>query len=117
MEFVLKERLGWTLPIQAKGTPFEKEEDVKVLWNDWPYGIDEKIVHLVVWTKFELEDDPETDDLTDKARKEIDDFVEEKFGRVVGRENVRNLFLLLISEWTYDGGKGMLITSYLGNLV
>jgi hypothetical protein len=68
--------------------PFEKESDIKILYNDWPYGIDERIVHLVIWTKFELEDDPLTDDLTEKARREIDDFVDETFGRKVGKENV-----------------------------
>jgi len=97
MEFVLKERLGWTLPIKAEGKPFEDENDVKVLWNDWPYGIDEKIVHLVVWTKFELEDDPETDDLTDRARAEIEGFVEERFGRRCGKENV-SIFLFFFFE-------------------
>lgn len=24
--------------------PWKVESDVKILWNDWPYGIDEKIV-------------------------------------------------------------------------
>lgn len=88
MEFVLQKRLGWTLPIVSEGKPFEKEADVKILWNDWPYGIDERIVHLVVWTKFDLADDPETDDLTAEARKEIDGYVDEVFGKRVGRENV-----------------------------
>jgi hypothetical protein len=88
MEFVLSQRLGWTLPIVAEGRPFEREGDVKILWNDWPYGIDEKIVHLVVWTKFELEDDPATDDLTAKARGEINEYVDEVFGKKVGKENV-----------------------------
>lgn len=88
MEFVLSKRLGWKEPIQAEGKPFEKDSDIKILYNDWPYGIDKKIVHLVIWTKFELEDDPLTDDLTAKARKEIDDFVDETFGRKVGKENV-----------------------------
>jgi hypothetical protein len=45
-------------------------------------------VHLVIWTKFELEDDPLTDDLTEKARREIDEFVDETFSRKVGKENV-----------------------------
>lgn len=47
MNFVLKERLGWELPIVAKGEPFEEASDLKILWNDWPYGLDERIVHLV----------------------------------------------------------------------
>lgn len=88
MEFVLSQRLKWTDPIRAEAPPFKSENDVKVLWNDWPYGIDARIVHLVVWTKFELEDDPATDDLTVKARREIDDFVDETFGKKLGKENV-----------------------------
>ena len=88
MEFVLSKRLQWKEPIQAEGKPFELASDIKILYNDWPYGIDKRIVHLVIWTKFELEDDPLTDDLTEKARKEIDDFVDETFGKQVGKENV-----------------------------
>lgn len=88
MNFVLNERLGWQMPIKAKGKPFELDGDIKILWNDWPYGLDERIVHLVVWTKFELEDDPATDDLTDRARKEIDDYVRLKFGARIPENNV-----------------------------
>lgn len=88
MNFVLTQRLGWEEPIKAQAKPFELDSDIKILWNDWPYGIDEKIVHLVVWTKFELEDDEKTGDLTDKARGEIEGFVGKTFGDKVGRENV-----------------------------
>jgi hypothetical protein len=88
MNFVLSKRLQWTEPITAAGKPFEKNEDLKILWNDWPYGIDKKIVHLVVWTKFELEDDEETGDLTERARGEIEGYVDRTFGEKVGRENV-----------------------------
>lgn len=55
-------------------------EDVKILYNDWPYGIDPAIVHLVVWTKFELEDDPETGVSTPASRKQITEYVERVFG-------------------------------------
>ncbi|KAL2180393.1 uncharacterized protein P884DRAFT_255508 [Thermothelomyces heterothallicus CBS 202.75] len=82
MNFILSERLRWTLPITPRGRPFEFDDDVKVLRNDWPYGIDERIVHLVVWTKFALEEDPETGDLTDAARAEIDAYVRKKFSRM-----------------------------------
>ncbi|KAH6709379.1 hypothetical protein BKA61DRAFT_614125 [Leptodontidium sp. MPI-SDFR-AT-0119] len=88
MNFILRERLSWTEPIVSDGKHFEKESDVKILWNDWPYGIDAKIVHLVVWTKFDLEDDPATDDLTDESRGEIERFVKGTFGDAVGEENV-----------------------------
>ena len=41
-----------------------------------------------MWTKFELDDDPETDDLTDKARAEIQEYVDKTFSRKVGKDNV-----------------------------
>lgn len=63
--------------------------DIKILYNDWPYGIDERIVHLVVWTKFDLPDDPETNELTSAMRQEIDDYVERMFCQAVPKENVR----------------------------
>ena len=56
--------------------------------NDWPYGIEKDIVHLVVWTKFELEDDPVTDDLTPRARQEIDNYVKKTFCSRVPSEKV-----------------------------
>ncbi|KAI1821240.1 hypothetical protein F4861DRAFT_479664 [Xylaria intraflava] len=87
MSFVVTQRLHWDAPITPKAKPFECEDDIKILWNDWPYGIDKKIVHLVVWTKFDLEDDPATDDLTDKARAEIDAFVTKVFGSRVARDH------------------------------
>ena len=68
---------------------------MKVLYNDWPYGVDPNIVHLVVWTKFDLEDDPIADDLTPAAREKIDQFVEEAFGKQVPTENVGTCVLLL----------------------
>ncbi|KAK4230497.1 hypothetical protein QBC38DRAFT_28917 [Podospora fimiseda] len=91
MNFILSQRLKWELPIVPQGNPFEskyEKEDIRILRNDWPYGIDERIVHLVVWTKFELVDDERTGDLTDEARREIDEWVGKKFGERVGRDNV-----------------------------
>lgn len=83
MNFVLTERLQWKDLTPSSPIPFGEPADVKILYNDWPYGVDEKIVHLVVWTKFDLEDDPGTDDLIPKARKEIDDYVKKTFCRRV----------------------------------
>jgi hypothetical protein len=87
-QFILSKKLSWQHPVKAEGPPFKSPTDLKVKWNDWPYGIDEKIVHLVVWTKFDLEEDPVTGDLTDAARKEIDDYVKRKFSDKVKEENV-----------------------------
>ncbi len=67
--------------------------DITILYNDWPYGIDPKIKHLVVWTKFELETAPVSSsdpvgDLTPEARQAINDFVDRTFVSVCGRDNV-----------------------------
>ncbi|KAL7628612.1 hypothetical protein AAE478_000127 [Parahypoxylon ruwenzoriense] len=86
MNFVLSQRLHWDAPVQPRGKPFECEDDIKILWNDWPYGIDERIVHLVVWTKFDLEEDPVTTDLTDEARAEIEGYVQKTFGPRIPRD-------------------------------
>ncbi|KAI1103307.1 hypothetical protein F4804DRAFT_310353 [Jackrogersella minutella] len=86
MDFVLTRRLRWDAPVTPRGAPFELDDDVKILWNDWPYGIDTRIVHLVVWTKFELAEDPVTTDLTDEARAAIDGYVQKTFGSRVPRD-------------------------------
>ncbi|PYH92472.1 hypothetical protein BO71DRAFT_25515 [Aspergillus ellipticus CBS 707.79] len=92
MRFVVKERLRWgegTLEdLKPKGKPFAFDEDIRILYNDWPYGLEQDIVHLVVWTKFELEDDPVTDDLTPRARQEIEEYVQRTFRSRVPAEQV-----------------------------
>lgn len=82
MEYMLRERLHWTWPIVPRSSrPFEQEDDFKILFNDWPYGIDRRIVHLVVWTKFELGADAETE-------AEIEKFVERTFLTRVAEDKV-----------------------------
>lgn len=55
MAFILSERLHWSSPpVPSDSPPFTNPADYKILFNDWPYGIDPQIIHLVVWTKFEL---------------------------------------------------------------
>lgn len=68
-------------------------DDIKILYNDWPYGVEQGIIHLVVWTKFELEDDPATDDLTPRARQEIDEYVNKTFCTWVSPEKVLHYIL------------------------
>lgn len=87
-KYIINERLQWSEPIKPRGAPFEFEDDLKILFNDWPYGIDPRIVHIVVWTKFALEEDPATGDLTDNARAEIDDFVTTTFRARVPADRV-----------------------------
>ena len=72
-------------------------DDIKIIYNDWPYGIDRSIVHLCVWTKFPLdvdENDP-NGDLTPEMRKKIDKYVDRTFGSRVPAENVSFYTILL----------------------
>ncbi|KAK1834693.1 hypothetical protein QBC39DRAFT_342571 [Podospora conica] len=83
LHFILAHRLHWPRPIVARGrAPFECDDDVKVLWNDCPYGVDARIVHLVVWVKFELEEDPATGLVTEAMGAAIDGYVRRTFSRV-----------------------------------
>lgn len=58
---------------------FSHLDDYKTLYNDWPYGVEKDIVHLVVWTKFKFEDDPATGDLSSQSRKVIAEYVAKEF--------------------------------------
>jgi hypothetical protein len=68
---------------------------MEILYNDWPYGLDPGIIHLVIWTKFELVEDPSTDDLTPEARREINDYVQKTFSGKVKPDNV-----IWFKNWT-----------------
>ncbi|KAF2496387.1 hypothetical protein BU16DRAFT_526878 [Lophium mytilinum] len=89
--FLLRERLRWT-PLDGEGAegpprfavkstiPFAEAEDFKILVNDWPYGLEEGVRHIVVWLKHPLEVDGEGE-LVDEARSAVEEFVEERFGK------------------------------------
>ncbi|KAI4155149.1 MAG: hypothetical protein LQ340_001185 [Diploschistes diacapsis] len=98
MNFVLWERLKWEDIRPSNAAPFTNPEvradgaipeDLKILPNDWPYGVDQDIVHIIVWTKFRFDEDPNTGDLTPTARQQIDDFINRTFRCRVGKENVQ----------------------------
>lgn len=88
--FVLQNRLRWTDQV-ANGAPFQCPQDWQILCNDWPYGFEPGIVHLLVWTKFSIPEHPITGDVTPEGRKMVDDFVAKAFGQVIGDENVRSM--------------------------
>lgn len=82
MRFMLQERLHWPEPVVPRGSKsFGDKQDFRILMNDWPYGLDDWIVHLVVWTKFDLKDDAETE-------AEIDRFVAQTFSAGVAKDKV-----------------------------
>lgn len=113
VNFIIERRLQWTDRRPKDINPFDNphtgrlsyltplnwncffaesshQDDIKILYNDWPYGIDEKIIHLVVWTKFELDDGPNGDDLAPLVRQKIDDYVNRTFRARVPEKNVRS---------------------------
>lgn len=71
-------------------------DDLKILYNDWPYGLEKGIVHLVIWTKFELEEDPATGLLTESMWKKIDDYVGRVFRSRIPADQVRFKFVVCI---------------------
>jgi hypothetical protein len=79
LSFVQNERLHWNTITPSSSSPFENPDDYSILYNDWPYAIDPEIKHLVVWTKFVLDDDEESGNLADHARDLIDGFVRRTF--------------------------------------
>jgi hypothetical protein len=79
LTFVQERRLFWKTITPSGDAPFTNSDDYKVLFNDWPYAIEPDISHLVVWTKFLIEDDPATDDLTEKSREMLECFVRRTF--------------------------------------
>ena len=72
----------------------EKLGNTKILFNDWPYGVEKGISHLVVWTKFTLDTDGEKGKLTAPARQMVDRFVHKTFGDKVGADKVRDVAIL-----------------------
>lgn len=90
LTFVQQERLHWSSISPSLEAPFTNPSDYRILYNDWPYGIDTDITHLVVWTKFLLEDDPVTGLLTLEHHELVEKFVQKTFCGEGGisRENV-----------------------------
>lgn len=90
MAFVMKERLKWT-PIGTpeiglrfdfeSPVPFENPNDYKTMPNDWPYGLDYGITHLIVWLKNRLEVQPPLGDLTPEARAQVNAFIDKEFAK------------------------------------
>jgi len=62
-------------------------------------------VHLCVWTKFDLEDDPKTGELMPQMRRQIDEYVNRTFKSRVPVENVSEIqFILVLLNLLYTYG-------------
>ncbi|OHE97876.1 hypothetical protein CORC01_06739 [Colletotrichum orchidophilum] len=81
LEFVRREKLHWQRPIVAQNSvPFADPHDWKILWNDWPYGLANGIMHLVLWSKAKILVDPETGLPTKESARLIEAFLARTFG-------------------------------------
>lgn len=126
MEYLLQHRLPASWGRQpfapTSPTPFASRDDYCILTNDWPYAVEQVIVHLVVWTRAPIDTDDSIGDMTPESRRIVDAFVERTFRQRVGAQNVlwfknwaalqsvrsldhvhvllRNVDRELINEWT-----------------
>lgn len=87
-QYILINRLpkSWGQPpfTPASPTPLADASDYKVLLNDWPYGLEPNITHIVVWTRTLIPTDSETGDLTATSRAQVEDFVKSYFVDTLG---------------------------------
>lgn len=79
LAFIQHQRLHWDDITPSNDAHFSNPADFKVLYNDWPYHIDEDITHLIVWTKWQMEDEPVTEEPTAETRREIEEFIVKTF--------------------------------------
>lgn len=88
INFVARERLRWTPKSTPEGgltfdyespIPFQNINDYKTLPNDWPYGLDQGISHIIVWLKNRLEIQPPPGDLTPAAKAQVNAFIDKEF--------------------------------------
>ena len=107
--YICSRRLHWTLrPSSEAGstfafknaTPFADPDDYKILYNDWPYGFTNDIVHLVVWSKTPVPVDPDTGAVTEEGRSLIERFVEETFREPLKKRGVGADSVLWFKNWT-----------------
>lgn len=86
--FILANRLPGTWgqpPFSPRSqVPLDDAADYKVLLNDWPYGLEAGISHLVVWSRTPIPTDPDTGDVTSESRALIQDFVDRRFVNSLG---------------------------------
>jgi len=109
--FICEERLRWrplndfmasgSAPVflYKNAVPFADADDFKVLLNDWPYGLDPEITHLVVWLKTPIPVDVQRGDLLPESRAIIERFVEGFFTRRLARAGLVDDRVLWFKNW------------------
>lgn len=84
----------------ANPVPFADASDYRILRNDWPYGVEKDIAHLIVWLKNRLDvQDDINGDLTEEARAQVQAFVDRVFIQTLGGETERER-VIWFRNWT-----------------
>jgi hypothetical protein len=95
--FVVQERLAWTprdvdQPVSAhsfthhSSVPFADRRDYAILLNDWPYGFESGIKHILVWSRTPIAVDDVRGDVTAESKRIIEEFVERQFVCALAKE-------------------------------
>jgi hypothetical protein len=95
--FVVQERLAWTprdvgQPVSANSfthhssVPFEDRRDYAILLNDWPYGFEPGIKHILVWSRTPIAVDDVRGDVTAESKRVIEEFVERQFVSALAKD-------------------------------
>lgn len=66
--------------------PFEDARDYTVLLNDWPYGFEPGISHILVWSRTPIAVDDVRGDVTPASRHLIEAFVDQHFVQSLAKE-------------------------------
>lgn len=89
--YILRKRLpqSWVGPpfAPASTVPLQDSSDYRVLLNDWPYGLESDITHLVVWSRTLIPVDEVRGDVTADSRALIDGFVKSHFADELGGDD------------------------------
>jgi len=97
LEYIRQHRLHWDTITPSGGRPFSNPSDLKILYNDWPYLVEEGIKHLVVWTKFSLEEDPESGEVISEINEQIKAFIHKTFCE--GEKGVDRKQIIWFKNW------------------
>ncbi|GAB0139252.1 hypothetical protein EsDP_00007464 [Epichloe bromicola] len=101
MQYLLANRLprSWGQPPFTPESPilFDKPSDYKVLLNDWPYGLERNITHIVVWTRTLIPTDNDKGDMTPESRALVADFVKRYFVHPLGENGEQRV--LWFKNW------------------
>ncbi|EXJ83531.1 hypothetical protein A1O1_07154 [Capronia coronata CBS 617.96] len=99
--YIQHELLRWDNPTPSGDPPFENPADYKILYNNWPYHIDQDITHLVVWTKFLIAEDETTRQVTAEAHASIETFIVRTFcsNEAEGEQRVNRNQIVWFQNW------------------